>query len=714
MSTALDALLKDTPLSAEQLRRAGVRCDAPAVHESLRATDTLTAALEYAARGWLVIPLHSPAKGGCSCGRADCASVGKHPRTPHGLKDASREPPTIRTWRAQWPDANIGIVTGPKSEVFVLDLDPGKGGAESLRELERRFGPLPDTYTVQTGGGGRHFYFAWPQGGDVRNSESRIAPGLDIRGDGGIAAAPPSLHASGRRYEVAESAIQPVCCPGWLLYFIRKSQSAPAQQSAAGAGAVAGESVGQGSRTKHLVSLTGTMLKRKMAPGAIEAALLAENAAKCSPPLPDDRVRAIAHDIPRRYPHDEESTAVGTPDWPALPAAALFGLAGDIVRTVEPHSEADPAAILIQALTAVGNLVGPGLHCMVESTPHALTLCPVLVGETSKARKGTSWGHVEKLCRKVDPIWAAERVTSGLSSAEGLINEVRDDPDTSIDRRLLVIQPEYGSVLKIMAREGNTLSPLLRSAWDSGHLRTLVKHNPLKATGAHISVIGHITRLELLRYLSDTEQHNGFANRLLWCCVRRSKCLPEGGSVPEAEIVPLAQELTSVIEWARQKGDCETPRDETARGLWAAVYPRLSDGRTGLLGAATSRAEAQVLRLSAIYAVLDCSAVVRVEHLRAALAVWDYCFASARLIFRDATGDPVADRIREALTDACDTGLTRTQIRDLLGRHASADRIAQALAQLAALGIASHKTVSTEGRSIELWAATEATKATEG
>lgn len=392
--------------------------------------------------------------------------------------------------------------------------------------------------------------------------------------------------------------------------------------------------------------------------------------------------------------------------WPVLPQAALHGLAGDVVRTIAPHSEADPAAILIQALAAVGNMIGPGPHCIVESTRHALNMYAVLVGESSKSRKGTSWGHIERLCASVDEPWAHDRVTGGLSSAEGLIAEVQDDANPPRDRRLLIIQTEFASVLRIMAREGNALSPLLRSAWDSGNLRTLVKHDPQRATGAHISVIGHITRLELLRYLSDTEQHNGFANRLLWCAVRRSKYLPEGGRVPEAEMSALARQLCAVVEWAQRVDEIEIRRDDAARRLWAAVYPRLSEGSPGLLGAATSRAEAQVLRLAALYAVLDCSAIVRVEHLRAALAVWDYCFASARYIFGDATGDPIADRIREALQSAGAEGLTRTQIRDLLGRHASADRIAQALTQLAALGIASRQMVSTEGRSIELWLAT--------
>jgi hypothetical protein len=408
-----------------------------------------------------------------------------------------------------------------------------------------------------------------------------------------------------------------------------------------------------------------------------------------------------------------QQTAEVGPVWPTLSAAALHGLVGDVVKTIEPHSEADPAAILIQTLVALGNMIGHGPHCNAEADRHALNLYAALVGETSKGRKGTSWGHVKRLCARVDEPWASSRVTGGLSSAEGLISEVRDDVVPPLDRRLLLVQPEFASVLKAMQREGNNLSPLMRTAWDGDQLRTLVKNNPLKATGEHISMIAHSTRMELLRYLSDTEAHNGFANRLLWCCIKRSKCLPEGGNVPEDGITDLVRRLQDVVKWAGEAGEICLERDEAARGLWAAVYRKLSDGQPGLLGAATGRGEAHVLRLSAIYAVLDCSKTVRAEHLQAALAVWDYCYASAKYIFGDAIGDPVADRVREALRDAA-AGLTRTQMRDLLGRHASADRIGQALTQLAALGIATCQMVSTEGRPIELWTATEATKATEG
>lgn len=400
----------------------------------------------------------------------------------------------------------------------------------------------------------------------------------------------------------------------------------------------------------------------------------------------------------------ESFRAASVEGWPELPERALYGLAGDVVRAIGPHSEADPAALLVQFLAAFGNLIGSKPYCSVESTRHSLRLFCVLVGESSKARKGTSWAHIEHLLENVDFSWTTERVTGGQSSAEGLISEVRDEGNgaASKDKRLMVVQDEFASVLRIMGREGNNLSPVLRSAWDSGNLPTLVKHDPLRATGAHISMIGHITRTELLKYRSETESHNGFANRLLWTCVKRSKCLPEGSRVPNSVITELSSRIANAASWASAEPR-ELRRDNAARELWAKVYPRLSAGLPGLLGAATSRAEAQVLRLSGIYAVLDQSATVRVEHLNAALALWDYCFASARLIFGDATGDAVADRIREVLKVTGVEGMSRTEIRDLFKRDGSANRIEQALALLQALGIAASRSVMTEGRSIEMW-----------
>jgi hypothetical protein len=392
--------------------------------------------------------------------------------------------------------------------------------------------------------------------------------------------------------------------------------------------------------------------------------------------------------------------------WPTLDDAALHGLAGDIVRAIEPHTEADPAVLLFNVLVSFGNAAGREAYAVAEGKRHGTNIDGVVVGDTSKGRKGSSRGRVEQLFELADVVWVNQHIVCGLSSGEGLIYAVRDAGDRRdkegelvdagvIDKRLLVVEEEFCTVLKVMAREGNTLSAIIRQAWDSGNLRVLNKNSPIRATGAHISVIGHATRPELRRDLTDTEAANGFGNRFLWLCSRRSKCLPEGGGTPNWG--DLDRQLHEALVFARSLKQPMT-RNDDARALWAEVYPSLSEGRPGLVGALTSRAEAQVLRLSVIYAVMDRSPVVRPEHLLAALALWDYAEASARYIFGNASGNPAADRILSALKDAGSAGMTSTQISALFSRHTKAAQIHAALNELESAGLAGHKTVETDGR----------------
>jgi DNA replicative helicase MCM subunit Mcm2 (Cdc46/Mcm family) len=205
---------------------------------------------------------------------------------------------------------------------------------------------------------------------------------------------------------------------------------------------------------------------------------------------------------------------------------------------------------------------------------------------------------------------------------------------------------------------------VIRQAWDDGDLRTAVKNSPNSATGAHISIMAHVTGDEVRRELCATDQANGFANRFQWYAVRRSKCLPEGGNLDDDNLNDLVTRTHRAIEFAKKAG--VVTRDDDARKLWCDVYPELSEGKPGLLGAITARAEAQVLRLSLIYALLDLSTKVRPEHLRAALALWEYSERSARWIFVTATGDVNADRILSALRAAGSKGMTQTQISERL------------------------------------------------
>ena len=300
--------------------------------------------------------------------------------------------------------------------------------------------------------------------------------------------------------------------------------------------------------------------------------------------------------------------------WPSLSPAARYGLPGDFLKAVEPHSEADPAALLMQFMVAVGSMIGRGPYIRTEQDHQHLNLFAVLVGQSSMGRKGTSYGHVRHVVRAVDSAWAENCIQSGLSSGEGLIWSVRDsieeqkaiydgnelsgydfvEKEPGIhDKRLLVYEGEFARPLRAQARDTNTLSAVIRTSWDSGDLRVMTKNSPAKATGAHISIVGHITEADLRRYFNSTDAANGFGNRILWVCVRRSKLLPEGGSVCVEEIERLVGRLRSVTNFARGVGEMHKGGHATA--LWKDVYPSLSADRFGLFGSVTSRAAPQTL-----------------------------------------------------------------------------------------------------------------------
>jgi hypothetical protein len=267
----------------------------------------LEAALAYARRGWPVFPLHSAQEGQCSCRRSGCSSIGKHPRTAHGLKDATVDDACIRAWWAQWPDANVGIVTGSPSRLVVLDVDPRHGGDESLTELERQHGKLPETVESLTGGGGRHLLFQHP-GGLITSKP--LASGLDIKADGGYIVAPPSSHASGEpyRWEISSHPedMPLAALPSWLAEFTAQPiRSGPSTQ---GADREESKTIRQGERNTTLTRLAGAMRRQGTNEEVIRQALAIENQARCVPPLPEDEVEKIAASVARYAPQPIATT----------------------------------------------------------------------------------------------------------------------------------------------------------------------------------------------------------------------------------------------------------------------------------------------------------------------------------------------------------------------------------------------------------------------
>jgi len=383
---------------------------------------------------------------------------------------------------------------------------------------------------------------------------------------------------------------------------------------------------------------------------------------------------------------------------PILSPEALFGIAGGIVRKLEPETEAHPASLLLQLLAGMGSLIGRSPYFMAGGNSHHANLFIAIVGDSSKARKGTSWAYIRGILSEVDPTWWPSRIKNGLASGEGIVADLKDgEDDAPRDKRLFIMEEEMAQVLQAMNRTGNTLSATLRNAWDSGYLNNMSKGEPATASNCHISLIGHITRTELRTLLTQNDAANGFANRVLWVHSARTRLLPDGGA--NLDFSEEIQALQGIADASRKLG--AIGRSPEAKDYWASIYPELArEDVPGLWGKATSRAEAQVVRLSMLYALLDLCERIKLEHIKAAKALWDYCFESARWALEDCRFSRDAQRIYDALRKGRPI-MTRTQIqREVFKNHLTNEQWTAAIGELA--GVVTVEKQGTGGKPITI------------
>ena len=408
---------------------------------------------------------------------------------------------------------------------------------------------------------------------------------------------------------------------------------------------------------------------------------------------------------------------------------AFYGIAGDIVRIIAPVSEACPEAILGQLLIVLGNLMGR-TACRKQASTHHLNEFAVLVGPTSRGRKGTAWNAVHNLAREVDQQWLSERVKDGLQSGEAIIHAVRDpvigipkggkgrppkgvapvlevlDPGVA-DKRLLVLEEEFGRLLTVASRTGNTISSTFRKCWDGNEwLYVEGKISPEKATGAHISMIGHVTLSELLECLREVENRNGFSNRVLWIATRRTKKIPLPIWINwKKDHSRIIQKLKDVLSNINAVASREIDWSPEGKKAWKHFYNSIPDGDAGVVGSIIARTEAHVLRLTMLYTVLDNSTLMEPKHLKAAIAFWRYCERSAQWAFAEKTGNWMADRIYWALQRE-PQGMTRQQIgEECFKRHHTKSQLDIAFASLQEANLAEMKLERTKEvkRPTERW-----------
>jgi hypothetical protein len=414
--------------------------------------------------------------------------------------------------------------------------------------------------------------------------------------------------------------------------------------------------------------------------------------------------------------------------WPNEPDACVYrGVLGDIVSEIQPNTEADPVGILIQALVGFGNLIGRTAHGRVEDTRHYLNEFAVLVGESSVGAKGTSGDRAMAILREIDATWADTRTTNGIPSGEGLIELVRDArhekqpirekgrvvdyQDVMVDegvtdKRLLVFESEFGGLLRMLERQGNKLSSVIRQAFDGKRLQSPSKNRPLFATNAHVSILGHVTPTELIALLSNTEAANGFGNRFLWIAVRRTQDLPSGGK--PLVLGKLAVKIDRCVTYAKSIHEMEW--DDDAYELWASRYRALVAPPPGLIGTILSRGRAHVFRLAMLYSLLELDDRPAQRHrrisltaLEAAFALWDYAERSARFIFGEALGNRAAERILDAIRHAGDEGVSRSKIYELFKGRRPSREINRDLGLLLKHRLVRFERIETGGRPTEIW-----------
>jgi hypothetical protein len=395
-----------------------------------------------------------------------------------------------------------------------------------------------------------------------------------------------------------------------------------------------------------------------------------------------------------------------------MSSAAFHGLVGDVVRLYDPCTEADPHALLLVFHVMFGCFVGFRPHYVTDGQRQGTNLFAVLVGKTSRGRKGSASRRIRNLFMlamgMAAEAYLADHVMAGLSSGEGLVHKIRDpreDDPGVLEKSLLVDGAEFGQILAVLRREGNTLSPVLRCAFDRDLLQFGAKSNQDRATDPHVAVLEQITQEELNEKAEQGDIWNGLLNRFLFCLCSRSKKLPVTPEVDVKAEAELAQRICAALTAGYSAGRFEM--DPEAAREYAEFYNNVPDA-PGLIGALTCRTEPLVCRLSLLYALEDsCTGLIHAPHLRAAIEVVRYCEESVRHIFADFSRFGLGNRILEKLLEAGKTGLTQSEISERLSHHKKAAEINGALSTLESSGKVLGIDEPTGGRKAKRWFAIE-------
>ncbi|ONI85691.1 hypothetical protein ALI22I_28420 [Saccharothrix sp. ALI-22-I] len=377
---------------------------------------------------------------------------------------------------------------------------------------------------------------------------------------------------------------------------------------------------------------------------------------------------------------------------PAVDPVVYRGVLGELVSAADPTTEADPVGVLVSLMANVSALIGAGPHVQISNARHPLIVWPLLFGRTGAGRKGDATDTADRLTLAAVPE-AAHLFVSGLSSGEGLIERIRDprdenDPGGTEDKRLRILEAEFGSVMARAKREGNTIGAVAREGW-SGRPLAVMNRLALRASSSHIAIIGHITPQEFRLRMAATEMAGGTFNRFLPVYVERSKRIPRPEGIAPELLSELGARLREAIERASRHRKVGLDDDTDASRLWDdELYEELgcADDEDGAWTEFARRALPYCRRIAALYAVLDDRSHVDVGDLQAAAGLVRYSIGTAKYVLDRTLCNPRVDTLRRALDGAGQTGLSRAEVSGLFGRNLAKQVLDELLHEVMATG----------------------------
>jgi len=360
---------------------------------------------------------------------------------------------------------------------------------------------------------------------------------------------------------------------------------------------------------------------------------------------------------------------------PTLRPAAFYGLLGRTARQLAAETEADEASVLLSLLVAWGNIVGPTYRMPLGSGSVGTNLYVAVLGRTgSRKSEGLNAGHA--FFSPVIPGWSPQHVLSGLSSGEGLIQHLVTHAGEPGDVRLLIKLSELGRLLRISQRGGETLSMVIREAWDGGALQSPRVKDPVGVDASHVSVIANITPDELAAEAQPQDWANGLINRFVLCYNESTKELPLGGEF-EAAAEPLRQQWAAV--WANLPPPERMALSPEAATQWRSLYHQIRERQRQAVY--PPRLDTHILKLAMAYALADASTTVHLEDLAAGACIGEYHTEVLQQFQRlSRTGNDLADTIWWWFADHPDATPTRTEIqRKVCGGHTRSHALTTAL-----------------------------------